>query len=205
MGNNTFIRFYSGHSMKGTFYPGDYLVVKRAALCDILSGDVVVYQLTDEQGDVYDLAHRVVASLPDGLMTKGDNNPFVDKGLVTEKNLLGTVVSVERRGKERMVRRGRFGVLHARSLQTKRLLKTQAWRLAVTVGRRPYRWLQKSGLIYYLWRPYIQRVCLETKEGPLIKYISGKRTVARWWPEKGRFHCTRPYNLVIDVGKQRKG
>jgi signal peptidase I len=190
--------------MKGTFNPGDYLVVKRAALSDILPGDVVVYQLTDEQGDVYDLAHRVVASLPDGLIMKGDNNPFPDRNLVTEENLLGRVVSCERGGKARMVRRGLFGELHARSLQAKRLLKAQAWRLSFSVGRRPYRWLRKSGLIYYVWRPYIQKVCLETKEGPLVKYISGKRTVARWWPEKGHFHCIRPYNLVIDVEKSGK-
>jgi len=32
---------------------------------------------------------------------------------------------------------------------------------------------------------------------PLVKYICGGRTVARWWPEQDRFECKKPYDLVI--------
>jgi hypothetical protein len=31
----------------------------------------------------------------------------------------------------------------------------------------------------------------------VVKYVCGKRTVARWWPETGQFQCRKPYDLII--------
>jgi len=40
-------------------------------------------------------------------------------------------------------------------------------------------------------------VRLVTDDGPLVKYVHGRRTVACWWPETQRFWCRRPYDLVV--------
>jgi len=69
--------------------------------------------------------------------------------------------------------------------------------LVAFVGRWPYGWLRNSRLVSQLWRPVITRIYITTEDGPLVKYISGRRTVARWWPATGRFHCCKPYDLVI--------
>ena len=57
--------------------------------------------------------------------------------------------------------------------------------------------LRKSGLISRLWHPRITQIRLQTARGSLVKYSCAGRTVARHWPEIGRFECLKPFDLVI--------
>ncbi len=186
-------RFYHGRSMGGTFRPGDCLTVSPAALADVRPGDVVVYRRPNHQDNGEELVHRVVAAVPGGLVAQGDNSPRADTSLVTADNLLGQVTHVERGGRIRLVRGGRLGLLRAWVLHARH----PVWRMITRVGRRPYRWLRNSGLMFRLWRPRVMKIRLATENGPLVKYVCGGRTVARWWPEKRRFDCQKPYDLVI--------
>ena len=191
------IRFYRGRSMGGTFRPGDCLTVAPASLTDVRPGDVVVYRGPNHQGDAEELVHRVMAVAPGGLVARGDNNPCADTTLVTADNLLGRVTHVERGGKTQPVRSGQLGRLRARFLHARRRVWRCAWGLVVRVGRRPYRWLRNSGLIPRLWRPAVMKIHLATENGPLVKYVCGGRTVARWWPQRNHFECQKLYDLVI--------
>ena len=104
---------------------------------------------------------------------------------------------VERDGKTRRVRGGRWGLLRVRALHSWHRVRWRGWRLVTFVGRWPYRWLRNSGLVPRLWRPPVTKIQITTENGPLVKYISGARTVAYWWPATGRFQCRKPYDLVI--------
>ena len=183
--------------MLGAFCPGDCLTIEPASIAALRPGDVVIYQGRDPAGEPEDVAHRVVAVTLGGLVTRGDNNPQLDNVLVTQDNLLGRVTHVERAGRTRPVWGGRMGLLRVRVRHAWRRVLRLGWRLLRIVGRRPYRWLRGSDLVRRLWRPEMMRVLVTTQDGPLVKYVSGRRTVARWWPETGRFRCRRPYDLVI--------
>ena len=191
------IRFYRGQSMAGTFRSGDYLTISPASPESVQAGDVIVFEGVDPEGEPDVVVHRVVDVLPEGLATRGDNNPWVDSVLVTADNLLGRVKHFERGGRRRRVRGGQWGLLHVR---TRRAWRSVGWRTglaAASLGRRPYRWLRASGLVARIWQPAITRVHLVADGDPVVKYVCGGRTVARWWPATGRFQCRKPYDLII--------
>jgi len=190
-------RFYHGRSMLGTFRPGDYLTLESVAFDSIRPGDVVVFRGVNQEGEPDQIVHRVVAIQLDGLVTWGDNNPWADTDLVLEEDLLGRVVRFERDGRTRPVHGGRWGLMHFRTLRTRHRLRWRSRRLIVSVGRWPYRLLRSSGLVPRLWQPSITTVYLTTEDGPVVKYVCGGRTVARWWPEANRFRCRKPYDLII--------
>lgn len=175
--------------MLGTFHLGDRLTIEPLSIDEIRCGDLVVFQASDGQDGPVEYVHRAIGIAPCGVVTRGDNNPRVDTALVTATNLLGRVTHVERDGAIRPVRGGRLGLWRARLVHARQYLRR--------LGRQPYVRLRESRLMCYLWRPYISQVHLATDDGPLIKYLSKGRTVARWWPEEGRFECRKPYDLVI--------
>jgi hypothetical protein len=193
-------RFYRGKSMAGTFRAGDCLTVVPVPLAELQAGDVVVYRGPNGQGEQNELVHRIVAASSEGLVARGDNNPCPDSALVTADNLVGRVTHVERKGRMRPVRGGRWGLGRARLLHALAL----AWRWFKRLGGRPYRWLRASGLVPRVWHPVFQKIRLATEGGPLVKYVCAGRTVARWWPATGRFECRKPYDLVLR-GEDRPG
>lgn len=185
--------FYQGSSMLGTFRPGDRLAVVPMSIADLRAGDVIVFRGLGGQNEPDRIVHRVVATATDGLVTRGDNAPAADEHLLGAENLLGRVTHFERGGPWRPVRGGWLGLLRARALHTRRPVR----RLIARASRKPYGWLCRSGLIRRFWRPTISRMQLCTDRGPVVKYVVGGRTVARWWPAKGRFECRKPYDLLI--------
>jgi hypothetical protein len=144
-------------------------------------------------GEEIPIIHRVVAIRPAGLCTQGDNNAQVDAELVTADRLLGRVTYVERGGRRRLVRGGRAGQLWVVYLHARRC----AYKMAACLGRGLYRRLRASGLMRQVWRPRITQVRLVNNHGAQVKYVCGRRTVARWWPHQNRFECQKPYDLVI--------
>jgi signal peptidase I len=190
-------RFYRGQSMAGTFRPGDALIVADVSIDSVHRGDVVLFRSMDADGEPEQVVHRVVAVLPEGLVTRGDNNRRVDLGLVTPDRLVGLVTHLERAGKRRRVRGSWWGLLHIRRIYVWRRIRWRGRRLAASVGGILYRRLRDSGFTPRLWQPPITRVCLTTSGGLVVKYVCGKRTVARWWPETGQFQCRKPYDLII--------
>jgi hypothetical protein len=85
----------SGWSMVPTLWPGDTLVIEPAESSAVCPGDIVLF--TRHQRF---FAHRVMGkSSPDrGIRTRGDAMAQMDAP-VSNPELLGRVVSIERRGK----------------------------------------------------------------------------------------------------------
>jgi signal peptidase I len=212
------LRFYRGKSMNGTFRPGDCLMMKPITLQAVRSGDVVIFRklkwqglasgkfqddedplagevhVMEESQPVDELVHRVVAIRLEGLITRGDNNPYSDAELVNEDNLIGLVTHLERGSKLRTVHGGWIGLLKAWLLRT---WKQYLWNHIVRKVSRPYHWLNDKGWVAKFWHPDIVKVRLTSDDGPLIKYIFHSRTIARWWPLQDRFECRKPYDLVL--------
>jgi len=179
--------------MEGTFRFGDLLILERGLLSHIRPGDVVVYRVLFQNGEG-EIVHRVIDTLPGGLVVQGDNNPVPDNTRVTEKNLVGRVSHRQRDGKRSRLRGGRAALMRVHIRQ--HVLRVM-WRTFCSMGRKYYGWLRKNGLIARLWRPSIVKVRLLTQSGLLIKYVSRDRTVAFHWVKKGQFKCRKPYDLVM--------
>jgi hypothetical protein len=184
---------YRGISMRLLFRPGDSLEVTPISLEQIRVGDVIIFRSIKVVEEDNWTVHRVILHRRDGLVTQGDNNLRPDIALVTADNLVGVVRTYERNGRTRRVTGGRGGLLYSRSMRRLRWLI----RFIMSVGRFPYRWLRRSGLVRRIWRPNLVRVQIETEQGTLVKYIHRRRTVATWHAQRNVFSVHKPYDLVI--------
>jgi signal peptidase I len=189
-------RIYKGRSMEGTFRFGDLLIIEGVLWSNIRPGDVLVYRGQAQNGQE-EIVHRVIDTLPDGLVAQGDNNPVPDNTLVTEKNLVGRVSHLQRHGKRSRLHGGRSGLLCMHIHRGWEHVLGVMWQNFRNMGRKYYGWLRQSGLVARLWRPSIVKVQLMTDSGPLVKYVCRNRTVASHWVDEGRFRCRKPYDLVI--------
>jgi hypothetical protein len=180
--------------MTPLFRPGDSLCIRAVAFGQIRPGDVVVFRRGSAAGGEVRVAHRVVRVTLGGLFTRGDRNAHTDEEPVTPVNLQGRVESLEREGRQVAVLGGLPGLLAAGIARLKRRVRR---RVKVSVSA-PYQILRSSGIVRLAWRPNLSAIHLETPDGPLVKFLDGRLTVARWWPESGRFECRKPYDLVIE-------
>ena len=216
--DNDHLRFYRGRSMRGTFRPGDCVRMKSVILSELRSGDVVIFrrlkhqELTGGNCQVGDgsqtselhvmeeaqtedeLVHRVIAIQSDGLVTRGDNNAYADAALVTADNLIGQVTYLERGKKLHPVHGGWVGLWRIRLLRT---WKFYLWKHIARIGSVPYHWLNSSGWVARIWHPSFVKLQLLYEGGTLVKYIYRGRVIARWWPQRVRFDCQKPYDLVL--------
>lgn len=181
---------YRGGSMHGTFQPGDLLFVQPVSLAEARPGDVIAFRQAQADGGTVHLVHRAQARVEAGLITRGDCSAIADATPVGAAELLGRVVAFQRQGRLRRVWGGPVGRLWVSWLRLRRLVLRLAYF--------PYGLLRASGLVRRLWRPRLEQVHLLTEEGPLVKFVHGRRTVACWYPADGRFWCRKPYDLVIE-------
>jgi signal peptidase I len=186
------IRVYSGSSMLGTFQPGDRLIIEPVPFTAVRPGDVVAFYPSTGNNEDVPIVHRVVAVEPTGLLTRGDNKSMIDREPVTADRLVGKVAYVERSGRG-SVHGGHAGQLWVKYLRGRFLVRNMVAKL----GGRLYGYLRASDLIRTVWRPKIIQMWLVSNHKVQVKYVCGRRTVARWWPHEQRFECRKPYDLVI--------
>lgn len=181
---------YSGSSMEGTFAYGDVLLVLPVAYNIVRVGDVIAARRPRMNPTKALVVHRVQGRKNGALITRGDTCLAPDSTAVLSADLVGRVVLVQRDGKVRPVLGGRRGQLWAQWLRLRRCL--------MALGRLPYRLLRGSGIGRRFWWPDVVRICIETEQGVIVKYVHRGRTIARWWPGEDLFWCRKPYDLVID-------
>jgi len=184
---------YTGASMRPTFRPGHLLYVRPAA-SDLAAGDVVVFVDPEHSGQV---VHRIVTATKEGLVTRGDSNPRNDALPVAYGQVVGRVETAEFSGKFKAVTGGRRGLWAAQ----RRWAALALWaRLSAILGA-PYRALKASPRarrwINQIFKPRFVILRLQTGNGPLVKYMVHRHTVAVWEPGQARFTCRKPFDLVL--------
>lgn len=175
--------------MRGTFRPGDLLLVTNIAIKNLRKGDVVAFHKPGTVRSKQKIVHRVQACTPAGLITRGDHNRSTDRALVTEEDLVGKVFAVQREDKTHLVLGGWLGHVRTTALRI--------WRRVAPVVGWPYRRIRASGIMRFVWHPILVEVHLDTETGPIVKYLHRQQTVACWWPTQDKFWCRKPYDLVL--------
>jgi signal peptidase I len=191
--------FYRGSSMKGTFKPGDKLIIEKIPFSRIQKGDLIIFgRAADEISDF--IVHRVADIASDGLVTRGDSCRDRDSDPVLEENVIGRVMQYDRKGKIHKARNGWAGRLRAMMLHGRQ----QPLGAAKLIFRRPYRMIRATGFVARFWRPEIETILFKTPQGPLAKYVHEQKTVATCWIERNRWWIKRPYDLIIRPELERR-
>ncbi|NBL00745.1 MAG: signal peptidase I [Erysipelotrichia bacterium] len=90
--NHTYSVVGSG-SMEPTIMTGEFIIIRYESYDKIyqsvLDGETPIIAFRTDKN----IVHRAIEATPDGIITKGDNNPSADDGFVTEENFIGVVVS----------------------------------------------------------------------------------------------------------------
>ncbi|MFO7685067.1 MAG: S26 family signal peptidase [Desulfobacterales bacterium] len=178
--------------MRGTFKPGDKLIIEKIPYKRIKKGDLIVFGRKGGDEDDF-VVHRVVDTISNSLVTRGDNCSGNDKDLASEEIIVGRVIEFDRLGKVRKARNGRIGALRAAMLHG-RLQLSKSLKFFL---KKPYLIIRKSGLIAKIWQPEIDVFQFETSNGLLVKYVHNDRTVAICWAGENRWWLKRPYDLVL--------
>lgn len=185
---------YSGNSMNPLFHTGDYLKVVPYKMDEkIHIGDIIAFYASEN--DQYTV-HRVI-SLKDGIWARGDNNPKVDNFPTSRENILGKVISVQKRDRVVTIHSGIRGYLQA----LPRWLWKDLDRNLSGIFHPIYRLLAKSGIFRILLNPWInpQVDCITESSGKIRMQVRlGTRIIAVYRPSKQSWHIRRPYRLILD-------
>jgi len=178
--------------MKGTFKPGDKLIIEKVPFAQIRKGDLIIFS-READGNNDFVVHRVVDIYQNGLITRGDNCRDRDKELVIEENIIGRVIQFDRMGKIHRGWNGRRGMFWAKILGSRmHLIKVVDFFL-----RKPYIMIRKTGIVAKFWHPEIRIIHFETQDGALIKYVHKGKTIAICWTDTNRWQIRKLYDLII--------
>jgi hypothetical protein len=151
-------------------------------------GDVIYFHAPDER----DIVHRVTAITPEGIRTRGDNNPRDDPWLVQPRDLIGQVVAAQRGNARRAIFGGRLGIAQHRFLRVWRRVNARVSRQL----HAPYRALARTGIARALlparWRPRV----VMFQETRLLLF--GNRVIGRYNGKRGGWNIQRPFRLFVD-------
>ena len=179
---------YTGPSMNPTLVEPELLEIQPYANRAPRVGDVIYFHAPDER----DIVHRVVAILPDGIRTRGDNNPCDDPWLVPASALVGRVVAAHRGNAQHKIFGGRAGFAQHYFLR--------AWRrINARVSRKlhaPYRAFARMGILRTLipgcWRPRV----VTFQATRLL--MMGSRVIGRYDAQRRVWQIQRPFRLFVD-------
>jgi len=184
----------TGPSMRPLLRPGDGLTVRPYAGRAVRRGDVVVFPKPG--GGKQTVVHRVVAVGAGGVRTRGDRNPGPDPWVLRPEDILGRVVSRQRRDRERAVP----GALPGR-LQGLAMTALRRGDRALSRALHPwYRSLAGSG-IFSRWVPGFlapRVLAFPRPGGQELKLVVGHGTVIGRLPSgENRWRIRRPFRVFL--------
>lgn len=184
---------YTGPSMNPTLKIGDGLTVIPYGDSSIRIGDVVVFHSPERERYI---VHRVISVNSRGIRTKGDNNSRADSWILRPEDIVGRVISAQRKSKSITIYGGTRGRLLAPVLWTIK-------RINVTVSSifRPiYHYLARTGIARKLLSRLIKTQILYFKrpDGTEMQLIMGRRVIGRYFPGKDQWLIKRPFRLFVD-------
>lgn len=164
--------------MKSTFSEGDLLSIEPRDLKKIRIGEIVAYRNNRKDESDNLIVHRIIKISSNILFTKGDNNRNIDTFPVSKENLVGKVILYERKGKLHRVIGGIVGLIIAR---IRYFFRRSAYLFFTKV-----KWILSikiiNNSINRFWKHRIQKIKINTKDGPVIKCIYRNHTIAQMLP-----------------------
>lgn len=184
---------YIGPSMNPTLRVGDGMTVVPYGNSKIRVGDVVVFRSPER--DHY-VVHRVISVDSQGARTIGDNNDRIDPWVLSAGDILGRVVSAQRKNRNVTIHGGSRGRLLLPVLQTIKRIKLTFFRILHPA----YNWLARSGVFRWVLSPLIRTQLLYFKRpnGMEIQLLMGQRIIARRLPGGAEWQIRPPFRLLVD-------
>ena len=184
---------YTGPSMNPTLKAGDGLSVVPYGNGRIQIGDVVVFREPEGKNNI---VHRVVAVESQGVRTKGDNNINIDPWILLPDDIIGRVVSAQRKSKSLTIRGGSWGRIFAPLLWI-----IKQFNLSVSRILHPaYHMLAESGIFtkFNSFLPKTRILSFNRHEGIEYQLLMGNRVIGRRLPGKDQWQIVRPFRLFVD-------
>ena len=159
----------------------------------VSSGDVILFSHEDRI-----VVHRVVKTVSSGLITRGDSSFRNDPETVSRNDVTGICRRVYRRNRTIRVLRGFPGTVQMAFGHIVRVSRSVLY----AVFHPLYRFLARTGVFRLVWKPSVRRLSFHTPQGKLVKFVWRRRTIARWYPDTGRFVCRFPFALFLSPPSQ---
>jgi hypothetical protein len=182
--------------MNPTLRQPDVLTVVPYGDRRIRPGDVIYFR--PPKGG-HTIVHRVVSVSPQGIRTRGDNNPSEDDHWLQPSDVLGQVVAARDSRGERHVAGGWRGRIVRRGV----LLGRWAWRLGGRLLHGLYYGLARSGLFRRLLpsrlRPRLY--VFQARRRTLMRLMMRRREIGRYDAVHGWWQIARPFRLFVDTDR----
>ena len=184
---------YTGPSMNPTLKAGDGLFVVPYGDKKIRIGDVVVFR--DPEGK-YNIVHRVVAVDSRVVTTKGDNNINNDPWVLLPDDIIGHVVSAQRKSRIVTIRGGIWGRISAPAFWTIKQVNLSVSRILHPA----YHMLAGSGIFikFNSFLPKTRVLSFHRPGGTEYHLLMGNRVIGRCLPGKDHWQIARPFRLFVD-------
>ncbi len=176
--------------MNPLFKRGDTFLVVPCDPQEIHPGDVVLFLDSLKR----QVVHRVVAVNAEGLITKGDNNPALDDGVLAPHKIVGRVMAIQRQGRTLPVSREVPATLY--------LLKARHWfdRVIFPLLQPVYLRLAHSRLFQGRLAAWMKPrlIHFPHSEGPEWQLWMGKILIGQKKPLDADWSIRRPFRLFVD-------
>ena len=184
---------YTGPSMNPTLKPGDGIRVIPYGNRKICIGDVVVFPHPERS---YNVVHRVIAVDSQGVRTRGDNNINIDPCILNPADIIGRVVSAQRKSKSLTIRGGVWGRIFAPLLWIIKQVNLSVSRILHPA----YHILAGSGIFIKFNSFFLKTRVLSFNrhEGREFQLLMGNRVIGRRLPGKDQWQIERPFRLFVD-------
>jgi len=184
---------YAGTSMNPTLAEPELLHVRQCAGERVRPGDIVCFKSPD--GNLT-IVHRVVAAGPDGIHTRGDNNPTDDPQVLRTADIIGRVTAAQIGARIRRIPGGWRGLAALRCGR----LRREVWGRAGSVPHRLYGLVAGLGpfgrVLPRSLRPRLVR--FDARYRVFLKLLVGRQTVGQYDDRRGEWHIKRPFRLLVD-------
>jgi signal peptidase I len=186
---------YVGKSMYPLLRDLDILYYEPYTGGYLKAGDVIVFMPSDRQGKT-NITHRIISITPDGVVTKGDNNPSPDIGYLKKEEIVGFVKYSKRGNRFIKIYGGIWGRIFSSTMRVYLTFKRLAMRLLVW----PYNIMARSGIcrVFVPARMKPRIVSFKQPEGMESRLLMGKRVIGKLSPRDKNWIIYPPYKLFVN-------